>query len=493
MIAGAVYLALNWPFTEQAVIKSLQDASSSQVTIGSFRGTYFPHPGCIAHDVVFRRGTARDIRALISIQQLTVQSTFLGMIRKHIALMRANGMQIFIPSKSTQKFKSSSQVVIDQLIASGVMLKFESRSERKPLEFAIHEADLRNVGGSSGMRYRIRMSNPEPPGEIEANGTFGPWIVGRAGETKVSGHYRFERADLGVFKGIAGMLSSSGDFQGTLDHIAVSGSADTPDFAVTSSSHQTELKNQFRAFVDARNGDVFLQQVDSQFRRTELTATGKVAPQPEHPGRETVLDVYSKTGRIQDLLLLFINDERAPMKGVTSLRAHIILPPNQTPFLQKVELMGDFGIDAGTFTKEHTQEETNKLSAESRDLGDNDAATVLSKLKGHVEVKDGTATFSDLSFSIPGALAEMHGTFELTSHRIDLHGTLQMDSSLSHLAHGPKALILKVMAPFFRRKPKGSRVPVRITGTYENPSFGLDLNGQKETETSKRLRRLYTK
>jgi len=51
-------------------------------------------------------------------------------------------------------------------------------------------------------------------------------------------------------------------------------------------------------------------------------------------------------------------------------------------------------------------------------------------------------------------------------------------------------VFMKFMDPFFKKKPKGSQVPVKITGTYEKPSFGLDLMGQKETATAKRLQRL---
>jgi hypothetical protein len=491
VFAGILYLALHWPFTEAAVIQSLAEASSSKVEIGSFRSTYFPHPGCVATNVIFHYGSRSDIPPLITIQQMTVRSSFFGLLRKHVQLMKVDGLQIFIPQTSNEKFRSKTNAVIDELTTSNASLKFETSG--KPKVFEIHEADLRNVGGIGGMPFQVRLANPTPPGEIQASGSFGPWIVGHGERTKVSGKYTFERADLGVFKGIAGTLSSNGTFDGTLDHIGVQGSIDTQDFTVTSSSHKTELRSQFQAVVNAkRGGDVSLERVLSQLRRTEILAKGAIVGQAGEPGKTAALDFYSRNGRIQDLLLLFATDERAPMSGVTNLRAHVILPPQNRPFLRKVRLTGDFGIDAGKFTAPAVQEDTNKLSAEARDQNDRNPGTVLSNLRGHVEVKDGTATFSNLSFGIPGALAEMHGTYELVSEKIDLHGTLKMDSSLSNLAHGPKALILVVLDPFFKRhKEKGSKVPVKITGTYEHPLFGLDLEGHKKTETGKRLERMY--
>jgi hypothetical protein len=100
---------------------------------------------------------------------------------------------------------------------------------------------------------------------------------------------------------------------------------------------------------------------------------------------------------------------------------------------------------------------------------------VLSDLKGHVLLRDGTARLSNLSFSVPGALAQMQGTYDLITEQIDLRGTLKTDSEPSDTTHGMKALMLKVLDPFFKKKHTGYAMPVKITGTYEHPEFGLDL------------------
>lgn len=494
LIAAAIfYLARHWPFTEPEVIQLLAEASSSKVEIGSFRSTYFPNPGCVATNVVFHYGSRTDIPPLITIQRMSVRTSFFAMFRKHLKRMDIEGLQIFIPRTGNTKFKSHSNAVIDQLTTSSASLKFETGASGNPKDFEIHDADLRNVGGIGGMPFHVRVFNPEPPGEIDASGRFGPWLVGHSEQTKVSGKYTFEHADLAFFRGIAGLLSSHGTFEGTLEHIAVQGSVDTPDFSVTISRHKTELKSQFKAVVNAKHGgDVSLEDVASKLRRTEIYAHGMVVGHPGHPGKTAALDFFSRDGRIQDLLMLFIKEQRAPMSGVTNLRAHVLLPPEKKPFLQKVRLVGDFGIDAGKFTTPAIQEDTNKLSAEARDQNDSNPATVLSNLRGHVELKNGIATFTNLGFGIPGATAEMHGAYKLVSHEIDLHGTLKMDSSLSNLAHGPKAVILVVLDPFFKRnKKKGSKVPVKITGTYEHPKFGLDLEEHKKTGSGKRLERMY--
>ena len=490
IVGSFIYLELHWPFTKNAVAQSLQDASSSKVEFGGFRSSYFPHPGCVAEHVVVYQGSRTDLPPIVTIEKLSVQSSILGLLTNHVAIVRADGMQIFVPRQSEHKFKSTSDVTIEKLIANNAIVKFESHSKGKPFEFKIHEGELGNVGGLGGIHFRLRLTNPKPPGEIEANGTFGPWTSGHAGQTKVSGQYTFEHADLGTFEGIAGILSSKGKFAGTLENIGVEGTTDTSDFTVRSSRHKTELKNQFKAVVNGTNGDVTLQSVDGQFRRTTIFGKGEVAPQGPQKRRTGSFDFCSKDGRIQDLFLLFIKEEHSPITGVTNFCAHVTWPSGKQPFLRKVELAGNFGVDTGNFTKPETQENVNKLSAEAIGGEDDKAATVLSSLRGHVEIKGGAAKFSNLSFGIPGALAQMHGNYNLVSHRIDLHGTLKMDSEPSHMVHGPKALLMKFVDPFFKKK-HGSEVPVKITGTYEKPSFGLDLGGNKPNAASKRLQHMY--
>jgi hypothetical protein len=69
----------------------------------------------------------------------------------------------------------------------------------------------------------------------------------------------------------------------------------------------------------------------------------------------------------------------------------------------------------------------------------------------------------------------MEGTYNLITEKIDLHGTLRTEASPSKTTSGVKALMLKVLNPFFKKTPVGYVMPVKITGTYEHPLFGLDL------------------
>lgn len=482
------FLAFWWPFRLDAVTKELADESDSKVTAGSFRATYFPHPGCVLEQVIFQHNPRGGAPPLITIKRITIRGTFTGIFARHVKQVLVEGMHILIPPLHSERFKTPprSSVVIDDLVADGTILEVASRQAgASPLKFVFQGFTLSDAGSNSPAVFKATLLNPEPPGNITTTGTFGPWNADNVGQTAISGDYRFENADLGKLPGISGVLASSGKYDGSLEHIEVDGNTDVPLFAVVPSSHHTELQTRFHAIVNAENGDVFLQNVNANFRQTAIWAQGQVAGEAGQAGKMTRLTVASKEGRIQDLLLLFIKSPQAPMSGIVSFHAKVSVPPGEKPFLKKVELQGDFGVDAGSFTATDTQQSLNSFSQGARgeknprpEKDDTDTQNVLSNLKGHVLLNNGIATFSGLSFTIPGALAQMRGTYDLISEKIDLHGTLKTEAEVSKTTHGIKALMLKVLDPLFKNKPDGYLAPVKITGTYDHPQFSLDLGDQ---------------
>jgi AsmA-like C-terminal region len=289
------------------------------------------------------------------------------------------------------------------------------------------------------------------------------------------------RADLSVFGGIAGTLSSDDRFDGVLRHIDLQGTTDTPDFEVRRSNHTVHLTTRFHAIVNGTNGDVLLQRVDASYLKTTVVTVGSIAGRPGEKGKTASLNMTVRNGWIQDVLRLFVKDARPPMSGVTSFSAHVTIPPQKRPFLEKVELRADFGIGDGEF-KPGTQDSVNKLSARARGEKNVTADDVISNLKGHVVLRHRVATFSNIAFNIPGALGQMHGTYNLLNERVDFHGTLKTDAKLSETTSGLKSVLLRPFDSFFKRKPKGAVIPVEITGTYHDAHFGIELPPNKEQE-----------
>ena len=372
---------------------------------------------------------------------------------------------------------AESALIIDEIIADGAVLEIASGAPgTEPLKFEIHKLALNSVAEDRPMSFHASLLNAKPPGEIRTDGQFGPLRPQNVGQTVLSGSYGFQRADLGIFPGIAGTLSSTGKFSGVLEQIDVQGSTDAPDFQITRTDHAVHLKTQFHGIVNGMDGDVSLQSVQAQFERTSLVSQVEVAKKAASAGKTVSLGVTELQGRIQDWLRLLSVGDPPALTGAMNFRAQVLVPPGKGRFIERLNLRGDFGIDAASFIHPTTQEKVDNLSQLAQGGKENDDPTsVVENLKGHVALNHAIATFSDLSFSVPGALAHMHGTYGLLTQQINLHGTLQLDNKLSKGSTGVKSVLLKSVEPFLKKKNKGEIVPIKVGGTFRQPSYGLDV------------------
>lgn len=497
VIVAAIYwivLALNWPFEKQAIIDVLQERSARQVTIAKFYKTYFP-PGCVAENINFLHRVHKEKQPLITVQRL-VMTTNWGRIltlQRKLTLVRIFNMHVTVPPSQpgkpnpimplTYNGGSGASVVIDRTIADGAVLDFLSKEQgKKPFRLTIDKLRLDGIGNNEPMFFRTIISNELPPGKIQATGVFGTWNPKNPGSTPLRGTYRFDNANLLSFGGVSGTLFSTGKFNGTLNHINVDGITDIPNFKVTDTSHTRRLKTEFKAVVDGTKGDTFLNDVTAHFDRTVVTFKGSVAAQEGQSGKLVKLDMIEQTGRIEDLLDLFISAKTPQMTGDVTFQGHFELPPGEAAFVKRMKLEGDFGA-AGKFTDKETEADVTRLSdsAEKKHKPEpENPATVISDLKGHAVATNGIAKLSDLSFTVPGAKATLEGTYKLTNYEIDLHGTLVTTGQPGDATTGFKSFVVKAITPFFKRKHSEKVVPFKLTGKYGNVSCSLDLGSKKK-------------
>jgi hypothetical protein len=499
--ALVILVVIKSPFAQGKVAQDLEDTVRAKVTFGKFRMTYFPHPGCVAENVTFARaGSPESSPPLITVQRVEIEAHYADIIARpgYVALVKLSGLYVQVPAHGAggkaSPSNENSEVRVGEIVADGAVLEVERSDGNAPLKFEMHSLTVRSFAHDSEWSYRVSMKNAEPPGEITSKGKFGPLNMGDLGATPLSGEYEFQQADLSVFNGIAGTLSSTGDFGGTLGEIGVRGTMDIPDFEVVRSKHKVHLTSRFDANVNAKNGDVVLKQVQASFLQTSVAASGSVAGKAGQTGKTTSLDVEVNNGRIQDMLLLLASSKHAPMNGVTSFKAHVTILPQGRSFLKELVMLGDFGVEDASFRKPSRQAQVAELSERARgakkdkdsgkdkseaksDPTADDPENVVMNLQGHLELRDGIAKFSELTFNVPGAAAHMAGTYNLENEQIDFHGTLKTDAELSQETTGIKSALLKPLNPLFKRKKAGAVIPVKMTGTYHEPSFGFDLVG----------------
>jgi hypothetical protein len=231
--------------------------------------------------------------------------------------------------------------------------------------------------------------------------------------------------------------------------------------------------------VNCTNGDVNLQSIRGELEKTSFAVAGEVAGKTNPHSKVASLQVNDAGGRIEDWLRLLAPEQRPAMTGPISFQAHVTVPGGRRPFLQRVRLGGDFELTGVTFTKEKTKHGVSELSlrAQGQKLPDENEPLpkILGNLSGHVDLFDGVAHFSNLSFTVPGAHASMHGTYSFIDETIELHGHLEVETKFSATATGPKGLVTRVVEPLFAKsRGKGEILPVKLTGSYDHASYGLD-------------------
>ena len=105
----------------------------------------------------------------------------------------------------------------------------------------------------------------------------------------------------------------------------------------------------------------------AQFLHTVVTSTGSVTGSGGSGGKDTLLDLNVRDGRIDYFLRLFAGSPTPSMTGRISLHAKAAVPPGRAEFLRKLAMEGDFGLSGGKFTNSAVQLPINHVSGSARE------------------------------------------------------------------------------------------------------------------------------
>jgi hypothetical protein len=483
-----VVLAVNWPFTQEAITKALEEASGRPVQIRAFSNSYFP-PGCTAEGIRFLRHKHPEATPIITVEKLTIQGNVAGLFSspRRLSAVRVVGMHMIVPPEvdeggnprvALNAGPGGKSLAISKITADGAVLEFirQDRNE-KPYVLKIDRLGITNVGSGVPMSYRATLTNTEPPGVIRSEGRFGPWNPSDVGATPVSGTYTYENIELSHFQSIYGMGGARGQFSGPLSRIENHGSLDVSGFRIDGSNHTVHLSTTFEATINGTNGDVLLTPAIARFRQTRVEVRGWIAGNKGEKGKTASFDITVPEGRTDDLLYLFTKDQPG-MSGNVTLTGKFLWPPGPRKFLEKIRMDVVFGMNGSRFTNPSTQGSIDRISesahGEKKNEQVEDLRTVLSQVRGNIQVRNGIAGISNGSFQVPGADAAVHGTYHLLNQRVDLHGTLDTRGHLSDTTSGFKAVVLKAITPLFKKRSSMRIIPFEITGSYGNTTVGID-------------------
>src|SRR5690242_14281202 len=298
----------------------LSQRFQGSVQIGEFHIALLPRAYVEINNIVLRHHGRTDIPPLIQIQKASFNANLLTLFghKVDVNLVRLQGLQINAPPRTpggTPMIRGTDQnlaekypVVIHQIVADQaliVLLRKPEDADKPPNQFEIHQLMMVDIGFDRPASFQALLTNPKPRGEIRCQGQFGPWQADDPSQTPVAAAYTFDHADMSTLKGLSGIMSSTGRFQGPLDYLSVDGQTDIPDFALRTSVRPMALHTDFSAIVDGTNGNTLLKSVTARFLHTTLSVAGEVVDlQRGLKGRTIELHATSSNARIEDLLSL---------------------------------------------------------------------------------------------------------------------------------------------------------------------------------------------
>jgi hypothetical protein len=372
-----------------------------------------------------------------------------------------------------------------------------SKPGKLPMEFAIAHLKLTGVSAGGAMGYDAELTNPRPVGKIYATGSFGPLHTADIGAAPLTGTYRFEHADLASFKGIAGILHSTGRYQGTLRELAVDGETHMPDFRLTHFGNAVPLQTRFHARVDGTNGDTWLEPVEAMLGRSHFWVQGQVVRVTEKDdrgvlhsiGHDIDLKVNVDRGQMADFMRLASRSATPLLTGTVTAKAGLHIPPGPVPVHERLRLQGSFVLDQALFSSDKIQGKLLELSLRGqgrpKDVKTTDQDSVRSAMHGNFLMGGGVITLPALEFTVPGADIELKGTYGLEGGALSFAGTAKLEATVSKIVGGWKGLLLKPADRFFKKDGVGTSVPIHISGTRTEPKFGIGLDKTKGTRPEK--------
>ena len=384
--------------------------------------------------------------------------------------------------------------MVESLDCRDSILTLETDKPGKlPMEFDIAHLKVTGVQPDQAVAYEAELTNPRPRGTIHTHGNIGPWNVPDPGETPLNGKYRFEHADLGDFKGIAGLLTSDGNYDGTLRNINVDGETNVPDFQLDRFGTPVPLYTRFHALVDGTNGDTQLQPVDAMLDHSHFQVRGEVvrATVKENGklvarGHQISLSIDVDHGRAEDFMRLVTRTGTPFFTGDMSMKGTLEIPPKPDAIQDRIKLKGVFSLADVRFTGASVQDRVSELSlrgqGNAKDARSNDSSGVRSTMSGEFHMADGVINLPTLEYTVPGAVVDLRGTYGVDSGAVAFEGFAKMEATVSQIVGGWKGFLLKPVDRFFKKGGAGTQVPIHVWGTRDNPQFGIDLDRMKNSK-----------
>ncbi len=235
-VAARLVIARAQPILRTRVIETLSNRFKSKVELANLHvsvvnGIEVSGNGLKIFGTTDPNPYEPGVQALIGVQEFRFRTSLLNLFRSpmHVETVYVRGLELNIPPKGERREMATMgsktgkiTIVVDRFVCQDTRLLINtSKPGKPPLEFAIGNLRMKDIGPGQPLHFDATLVNPKPVGDIQSSGLFGPWQQDSPRDTPVQGDYSFTNADLSTIKGVGGTLSSTGEYSGTLGNIVV--------------------------------------------------------------------------------------------------------------------------------------------------------------------------------------------------------------------------------------------------------------------------------
>ena len=426
LVAAAVPLSSD--SMRHRIVGYLSDRLDSDVSLGDLHLHVFPRLHAEGAALTIRQHGREDVAPLISVKSFSVDADLLGLVRKHVAHVQLEGLDIEIPpdrhpdggdhpddhapasgapagsrvvatsgntGKPTGGGNASGDdvgkgIVIDAMDSADTRLAIiSSHPDKAPKVWNIHTLHMTTVGVDHPMAYQATLTNGDSARRDRH---------GRAASARGSATNRAARRSTAGSRSSTPISASSraspgcsrrrDTFGGTLARIDANGETDTPDFTIAVGGHP------FRAPHEVPRD--YRRHQRRHAPRANRRGVPAVVARRQGRGRRTrrarkdarcALDVDMSHARIEDIMTMAVKTPKPPMTGALKLVTKFLLPPGDTDVVDRLQLDGRFAIGEARFTSYDVQGKINELSHRGRGKTADTANTgVVSNFEGRFKL-----------------------------------------------------------------------------------------------------------
>ncbi len=468
----------------------LSDRLASDVRVEQVTVTLLPRVHVEARGVTLRIRDRPDLPPFVTIGSWSGTARLSRLGIRHFDEVRLASVAITIPPRRLADIRSGSRqpkdpsrprgrpprIEIDRLVADRVALMVMPRSaDRAPHQWDIRDLRMEPFSFDRESPFSATVDTPLPSDRAHATGTAGPWPRGDFDQLPLQGEYVLE-GKLDDVPGLRGSIAVRGRALGTLDRLATTGTAHSPDAGfVSAETSAMPLEVAYEALFDATNSDVQLTRLDARAGQAVVSAMGSVVRATGAAGRHVSLHVTSPPdSSAADVLRLIVDGTRPPVEGAMAVDALVELSPGERDVLDRLSVEGTFDLRHARFLNPRVQAVLDEMSQRGQGWPDR-PAPAAAHLRGTMRLSGRELALSRVNLAVPGASIAGAGRYSLVAQSIDFRGVTRLDASLSETQRGWKRWALKPFDRLVAKGGAGTRIVIDVRGTRASPVVDVDL------------------